>query len=114
MLKYPGSLHTPPGVGGVGEREFVKNFDAPGHVLIYHATTTFLRIGDVSFVHLPSRSVSAIVELKSRWVAEDRVEVAAFFVGLPTLPDRMPLLTRGPRSDSDIAFPAAQRDQLER
>lgn len=70
-LKHPKQADLPIGIGGLGERLFVRGIRVlDGRMAIYHGTTTFLRIGDVSFIDLPSRRVHALGELKTRKVAD--------------------------------------------
>jgi hypothetical protein len=65
-FSHPPNPHTPPGIGGRGELEFVRQFGPAGFLMLYHGATSFLRIGDVSFVDLKSGRVTAIGELKSK------------------------------------------------
>lgn len=59
--------HTPPGIGGLGELEFIKNVNVTQeHFVLYHGITTFLRIGDISLIDLKNLRVSAIGELKTK------------------------------------------------
>lgn len=56
----------PPGVGGKGEREFVKRVPAVGGAyLIYHGITSMLRMGDVSLFDLNKMKICGIGELKT-------------------------------------------------
>ncbi|MDO8380133.1 hypothetical protein [Phenylobacterium sp.] len=61
----------PTGVGGQGERAMLENLQGIGRMLlIYHGTTSFLRMGDVSFVDLKTLRVAAIGELKTQRINE--------------------------------------------
>lgn len=92
-LQQPSNLHTPPGIGGVAELEFIKRFKyIDNHVAIYHGTTNFLRIGDVSFIHLPSMMLSAIGELKAKMVDDKTIETTLTLVSDVDFPNRMPSL----------------------
>lgn len=115
-LAHDAVRHTPPGVGGKGELEFIKNFDFPEHLVIYHATTSFLRIADVSFVHVPTLTITAIAELKTRRVSERELNIEAHFVGGPEFPARMPFPTdEVGRPDMQVSpLPEKQRAQLQR
>lgn len=65
-LKHDRQATLPVGVGGLGERLFVNSVRSlGGKLMIYHGVTTFLRIGDVSFVNLKTRRVEALGELKT-------------------------------------------------
>lgn len=69
-LKFPKQADIPTGIGGFGERLMVRALPhLGGKIAIYHGTTTFLRVGDVSFVELPSRRVHAIGELKTKKIS---------------------------------------------
>ncbi len=64
--KHQRQLQSPPGVGGEGELEFITRFGiVNGHMALYHGITTFLRLGDFSFLDLKKRSLTAIAELKT-------------------------------------------------
>src|SRR5207244_7189664 len=65
-FKNPANPHTPPGIGGRGELEFIKHVRLPGFLTIYHGITTLPRIGDVSFFNPVTGRISAIGELKSK------------------------------------------------
>jgi hypothetical protein len=65
-FRHPPNPHTPPGIGGRGELEFIRQFRPANFLMLYHGITSFLRIGDVSFVDLKSARVTAIGELKSK------------------------------------------------
>ena len=66
-LKHERQLHMPPGIGGIGELEFLdKTRVIDNHLVIYHGTTTFLRIGDVSFLDMKTLRLTAIGELKTK------------------------------------------------
>src|ERR1700731_315751 len=58
-FSHPPNPHTPPGIGGRGELEFVRQFRPAGFLMLYHGATSFLRVGDVSFVDLKSGRVTA-------------------------------------------------------
>lgn len=64
--KHHKQLQSPPGTGGEGELGFLDAFGVVnGHIALYHGLTTFLRLGDFSFVDLKKRSLTAIAELKT-------------------------------------------------
>ncbi|MHC4049182.1 hypothetical protein [Bradyrhizobium sp. 25ACV] len=66
----------PPGVGGIGERAFVEKLQGLNrHLVLYHGITSFLRMGDVSFINPETGRVSSIGELKTKRVGQDRYEI---------------------------------------
>ena len=68
--------HLPPGVGGIGERAFVEKLQGLNkHFVLYHGITSFLRMGDVSFISPETGRVASIGELKTKKIGEDRYEV---------------------------------------
>ena len=117
-LQHAGNLHLPRGIGGTGEIELVRRLQIlPDHIVVYHGTTTFLRIGDVSFVHLPTFTVSAIGELKTRRIDQNTAETAVHIIGdAKQLPTRMPFLRQSSTSvdASGTSLHPAQRDRLRR
>ena len=64
-FQHPANPHTPPGIGGRGELEFIKHARPRGFLMLYHGITNFLRIGDFSFFDPDTGRISAIGELKS-------------------------------------------------
>lgn len=60
-------VHSPPGVGGQGELAFISTVGVINHnIVLYHGLTTFLRLGDFSFIDLRSLKLTAVAELKTR------------------------------------------------
>ena len=80
-FQQPLNPHTPAGIGGIGELEFVRQIRPPGFFALYHGITTFLRIGDVSFYDLKTRSISAIGELKSTPVGPGELTIRVHLIG---------------------------------
>lgn len=81
-LKQPCQRHLPPGLGGIGEREFIKNVKEIGKkFLIYHGTTTFLRIGDVSLIDLKTLKLVALGELKTMEVIPGKLQIRLELIG---------------------------------
>ncbi|PLX51154.1 MAG: hypothetical protein C0613_00675 [Desulfobulbaceae bacterium] len=81
-LKHEEIFHFPPGIGGIGELEFIKNTKGfEGHLIIYHGTTSFLRLGDISFIDLKSMKVSGIGEIKTKKISENKIQVNLFIQG---------------------------------
>jgi hypothetical protein len=115
-LQHPTIPHTPPGVGGKAELAFLDKIRYADCVVIYHGITSFLRIGDLSFLDLRSGEVIALGELKARKVkpgkavvtlhmmATDRKRIP--FSRVPVAPDA--LSSGRPELQKDMA------DRLER
>jgi hypothetical protein len=83
-LEHEEVTHTPPGVGGKGEFEFIRNVKAlNGHLTIYHGITTILRIGDVSFIDLKNLKVTAIGEIKTTSVTPSHLEINMHWIASP-------------------------------
>jgi hypothetical protein len=80
-FKQPLNPHTPPGIGGRGELEFIRQARPAGFFMLYHGITTFLRIGDVSFYDLEARRISSIGELKSTPIEPGHLTVRVHLVG---------------------------------
>jgi hypothetical protein len=100
---HPPNPHTPPGIGGRGELEFVRQFrPTTGFLMLYHGVTSFLRVGDVSFIDLKSNRVTAIGELKSKPDGPGKLEVALVILG----PDRekFPFGTEIPKPKEGHSF----------
>jgi hypothetical protein len=74
-LAHPPSKSMPAGVGGKGELEFIRQARPPGHLLLYHGITSFLRVGDVSFIDVNTWEVVALGELKSERTGPRTVRV---------------------------------------
>lgn len=75
-------LHLPGGIGGIGEYEFAKSVRSiAGKLLIYHGTTTILRLGDVSLIDLKTLRVSALGELKTEEVAPGKLRIRLVLIG---------------------------------
>jgi hypothetical protein len=60
-------VNLPPGVGRIGERAFVEKFQGiNGYFVLYHGISTFLRLGDVSFIDVKKWKVISIGEVKTK------------------------------------------------
>lgn len=81
-LKRPRQIHLPPGVGGIGELEFVRNVKSlSGCMVLYHGTTSILRIGDFSMIDLKQLKVHSLGELKSTETGPSTLTVQLFMTG---------------------------------
>ena len=71
-LKHDFHPLLPPGDGRIGERKCLDVFRyMDGHFQLYHGITTFLRLGDCSFVNLKTMRISAIGEVKTKRTGEE-------------------------------------------
>lgn len=75
-------FYMPTGVGGLGELEYVKRVKYINNkVLIYHGTTSFLRLGDVTFFDLKESRVASIGEIKTRKINEKELSINLSLIG---------------------------------
>jgi hypothetical protein len=80
--KHERVAHVPTGLGGRGELEFIRNVPGVGGLLVlYHGTTTILRLGDFSLVDPGRLRVIAVGELKTRRVSDHELSIQAVFTG---------------------------------
>jgi hypothetical protein len=88
----------------------------PDHIVIYHGTTSFLRIGDISFIHMPTMTVSAIGELKAKRIDDTMAETSLYLIGdKKQLPRRMGFLKKTPIAPNEPSTMQANRQaQLRR
>jgi hypothetical protein len=76
-LKHQRIFHAPPGLGGRGEVEFIKQAQVlDGHLLIYHGITDILRFGDISLIDLKNFKLAAIGELKTAEFDKQKLNVS--------------------------------------
>lgn len=88
--KKPYQRLSPTGSGGRGELAFISVLPKmEDKIVVFHGITTFLRLGDVSFVDLHDHKVKAIGELKSVQHSEKEFEISLATIG---------------RSESDLKF----------
>lgn len=119
-LHHQGVFHTPPGIGGLGELEFVKTVKfIRDQLVIYHGTTSFLRIGDISLIDLKTWKVTAIGELKTSMVGDNEIEINVVMIGPVESESRSPeslLEIRGSITTSTIRkkLPSQIRQKLDR
>jgi hypothetical protein len=107
--------HTPPGIGGRGELELIRNYRVLNNqLIIYHGTTTFLRIGDVSFVDPKTLKVTAIGELKTERVSDNQLKLRLYLLW-PLKPESVwttaPVPTDG---EAQAALPPKIQEQLKK
>lgn len=82
--------HFPTGIGGRGEVEFIRHARAEKHFVPHHGITSFLRVGDVSFVDLQAWTVTSLGELKSHGTKPGQVNVTLHAVS--GSPENLPRL----------------------
>lgn len=76
-------FHAPPGIGGLGELTFVqKNPTFNGLFPLYHGLTTFLRIGDITFLDLKTKKVVGTGELKAAEISPGTLRLELVFTSL--------------------------------
>ncbi len=81
-LTHQKIFHMPPGIGGIGELEFIKNTKVfENNLVIYHGITNILRIGDISLISLKNFKLSAIGEIKTKKISENRLNISVHFLG---------------------------------
>jgi hypothetical protein len=109
-FKQPLNPHTPAGIGGIGELEFVRQARPVGFFMLYHGITTFLRIGDVSFYDFASGRISSIGELKSTPIEPGRLTVTVHVTG--KIGDKIPFVSSTSKSEVTEPLPtrAGHRD----
>jgi hypothetical protein len=74
-------LLLPPAIGGIGERAFIEKMQGlGGRFVLYHAITSYLRLGDVSFFNPVTGGITAIGEIKTRHLGGDRYNITLAYV----------------------------------
>ena len=74
--------HSPPGIGGAGELEFIRNIQhMHGYFILYHGNTNILRLGDLTFIDLKTFRVAGIGELKSRSSEPGKLNITLLLSG---------------------------------
>lgn len=89
-------------IGGLGERimvEKIKRMD--DHLILSHAITSFLRLGDVSLYNLKTGKVTAIGEVKTSYLGNDQYNLSLSMVsgevdGIPRPKVSAPIEDKGP------------------
>lgn len=111
----PLNQHTPPGFGGIGEKEFVNGVRMyQGYMILYHGITTILRLGDVSLIDLSKPHVIGIGELKTVPLEPGSLKITMI---LTTKRRIFPVESTIPVSNKSLApdnFPPAMKARLER
>jgi len=104
-------LLLPPNVGGLGERAFLENMQGFGGMFVlYHAVTSFLRLGDVSFFDPSSGRITTIGELKTRHVEGNTYNIT---VGLVAGAENSPLLQRAEQASNQEKSDSVPPEMLE-
>lgn len=111
----PRQVHLPSGIGGIGELEFIRIAKAIGpHLVIYHGTTTILRLGDVSFVNLQDMTISGLGELKTWAVDASKLQLRMTIVGSPIVDSAEATLERAQSIPSQSPLLPRTQAQLDR
>lgn len=85
--KHIRSDHMPPGIGGIGELEFVRNIKMIGKLMVlYHGITTILRLGDISLIDLKNFKVAAIGEIKTKQTEPGKLLISVILTSRDALP----------------------------
>jgi len=107
------------GVGGMGEITYLENLPVVNdYLVIYHGTTTFLRLGDISMVDMRSFQVVAIGELKSHRLSPTEITINVNLVGEKLPRDLVPRAKAPRRRDrkppSAVKLDQKQTERLRR
>lgn len=117
-LKHQKQLLLPPKIGRLGERVTVTRMQGlAGHLVLYHGTTTFLRMGDISLIDLKTARVKCVAELKTQRLDEMSLEIRATFVAgsrddLPAPPKTIQL--RDPKAPAPMPPTPAMNERHKR
>jgi hypothetical protein len=83
--------HSPIGIGGRGEVEFVQRIPKFGRYLVLaHSITTFLRLGDLSLIDPDGLTVVAIGELKTKAESDTNLKIKLILIGSSSRPIELP------------------------
>lgn len=114
--KHQYSKIMPTGFGGFGEMMFVKNikmFDK--YLVIYHGTTTILRIGDISFIDLSKLKVAGIGEIKTSPEGKGKLLIGILMnFTSSSLPINMPKTKKLKKGSMIDELPQKTKDRLKR
>lgn len=103
------------GVGGKGEIEFIRAFPKINqYFVIYHGTTTFLRLGDVTLVNTQNLTVAGIGELKSHRTSETQLQVMVTMIGDKLPRDVVPTVPTVPTPQPAMRLTPRQQDRFKR
>ncbi|MEE9913196.1 MAG: hypothetical protein K4571_15900 [Deltaproteobacteria bacterium] len=115
-LKHVETNQMPPGFGGLGEKEFVRRVPRIGKLMVlYHGTTSILRLGDVSLIDIKSFRVAGIGELKTTPKKPGELTITLLVVGhKELLPDESVIKVPSLKNTSVTSFPPAMKSRLDR
>jgi hypothetical protein len=107
------------GTGGMGEITYLENLPViNNYMVIYHGTTTFLRLGDITMIDMRSFKVAAIGELKSHRPHPEHISISTTLVGKKLRKNLMPSFRNtNPRANpgtQKIPLKAQQLDRFKR
>lgn len=95
-LQHQKISHTPPGIGGEAELQFIKNvFKFEGFFVLYHGITSFLRIGDVSLIDLISGEVVALGEIKAIKKNNKELTLSLHIIGSKKIEQNLSKIKKG-------------------
>ena len=107
--------HTPPGIGGKGELEFirrVKHID--GKFVLYHGITTYLRISDFSLINLRTSAVTAIGELKTMQSGPKELHISFTLISPKPFGKRWRASAKSAGSEPGNKLPAQKAEVLKK
>jgi nitrite reductase/ring-hydroxylating ferredoxin subunit len=85
--KHPNTDDLHPGLGGLGELQFVQRAPVIGkYLVLHHALSSILRIGDVSLVDLQDGRVKGVGEIKTSKTGNDKFTATLYAVSKEELP----------------------------
>jgi len=115
-LKHQYSKIMPTGFGGFGEMMFVKNIKMiDKYLVIYHGTTTILRIGDISLIDLGKLKVAGIGEIKSSPIVRGKLSIGILMnFTNSSLPIKMPKTKKLKKGSMIDELPQKSKDRLKR
>ena len=114
--KHQYSKIMPTGLGGFGEMMFIKNikmFDK--YLVIYHGTTTILRIGDISLIDLNKLKVAGIGEIKTSPEGKGKLSISILMnFTSSSLPIKIPKTKKLKKESMIDDLPQKSKDRLKR
>ena len=88
--------HTPPGIGGEAELQFIRNvYKFEGLFVLYHGITSFLRVGDVSLIDLLSGEVVALGEMKAVKKSDKELNISLHIIGSNKIEKNLSKIKKG-------------------
>lgn len=95
-LEHQKISHTPPGVGGEVELQFIKNvYKFEGFFVLYHGITSFLRVGDISLIDLKSGEAVALGEIKAIKKNNKELNLSLHVIGSKKIEQNLSKIKKG-------------------